>query len=64
MQVFKDFLVWDWPDHGFGKEMQGKALFGPGQSQTRKSLKTCMFFHFIHFFHSFHLIKIKTIENG
>ena len=30
----------------------------PGQAQTRKSLKTCMFFHFIHFFHffNFHFI--------
>ena len=26
MQVFKDFLVWAWPSHGFGKEMQERAL--------------------------------------
>ena len=26
MQVFKDFLVWAWPGHGFGKEIQEKAL--------------------------------------
>ena len=32
MQVFKDFLVWAWPGYGFGKEMQEKALPGPGQS--------------------------------
>ena len=31
MQVFKHFLVWAWPGHGFGKEMQEKALAGPGQ---------------------------------
>ena len=39
MQVFKHFLVWAGPSHGFGKEMQEKALPGPGQimALVRKS---------------------------
>ena len=34
MQVFKHFLVWAWPGHGFGKEIQEKALAGPGQDMA------------------------------
>ena len=34
MQVFKHFLVWAWPGHGFGKEMQEKALSGLGQAMA------------------------------
>ena len=39
MQVFKDFPGRAWPDHGFGKEMQEKALPEPGQimALVRKS---------------------------
>ena len=45
MQVFKDFPGRAWPDHGFGKEMQEKALPGPGQimALVRKSKgKPCL----------------------
>ena len=45
MQVFKGFLVLDWPGPGFGKEMQEKALSEPSQimALVRKSKrKPCL----------------------